>query len=289
MTRQHCLASLSSGAITEVQRLLFVCVENANRSQMAEAFARIHGGDRVEAYSAGSRPSGKINPNAIAAMKEIGYDLSQHHSKSLSEIPDIEFDFVATMGCGDECPFVRAKRREDWDIPDPKHLPPEEFHVVRDLIEARVKAVIRTFEDPRRVSGTAMDQALQSFIDSINAHDVEGLGELMADDHTFIDAHGNEVRGREKMLAGWRGYFEWFPDYRIEVEEVFDGEVSEAGQTFALFGFAGGSFKGSRQASWRLPAAWKAIVKNDQVALWQVFCDTKIPFEIIERNSQTSP
>jgi protein-tyrosine-phosphatase len=122
--------------------LLFVCVENSNRSQMAEAFARIHGGDEVEAYSAGSRPSGQLNPKAIEAMKEVGYDLSQHRSKSLSEIPDVEFDFVATMGCGDECPFVRAKRREDWDIPDPKDMLPEEFRAVRDLIEAKVKEIM---------------------------------------------------------------------------------------------------------------------------------------------------
>jgi protein-tyrosine-phosphatase len=121
------------------KRILFVCVENSNRSQMAEAFARIHGGERVEAYSAGSRPSGKINPKAIAAMREIGYDLASHESKSLSAIPEIEYDFVATMGCGDECPFVRAREREDWDIPDPKDMPPEEFRKVRDLIEAKVK------------------------------------------------------------------------------------------------------------------------------------------------------
>src|ERR1700704_5372577 len=89
------------------KRLLFVCVENANRSQMAEAFARIHGRDKVEAYSAGSRPAGKISPRAIESTRRIGYDLSQHRSKSLVEIPDIEFDFVATLGCGDECPLVR--------------------------------------------------------------------------------------------------------------------------------------------------------------------------------------
>ena len=124
------------------KRILFVCVENSNRSQMAEAFARIHGGERVEAYSAGSRPSGKINPKAIAAMREIGYDLSSHESKSLSAIPEIEYDFVATMGCGDECPFVWAREREDWDIPDPKDMPPEYFRKVRDLIETKVKAVI---------------------------------------------------------------------------------------------------------------------------------------------------
>jgi arsenate reductase len=124
------------------KRLLFVCVENSNRSQMAEAFARIHGGEQVEAYSAGSRPSGIVNPKAIASMAEIGYDLSKHASKSLDEIPEVEYDFVATMGCGDACPFVRAKRRDDWQIPDPKHLDPDEFRKIRDLIEAQVKATL---------------------------------------------------------------------------------------------------------------------------------------------------
>ena len=125
-----------------LKRLLFVCVENSNRSQMAEAFARIHGGEAIEAFSAGSRPSGKINPKAVEAMREVGYDLSKHQSRSLSEIPDIEYDFVATMGCGDECPFVRAKQREDWNIPDPKEMPPDEFRKVRDLIETRVKGLL---------------------------------------------------------------------------------------------------------------------------------------------------
>lgn len=125
------------------KRLLFVCVENANRSQMAEAFARLRGGNAVEAYSAGSRPSGVVNPKAVAAMGELGYDLSAHGSKSLAELPDVEFDFVATMGCGDACPMVRAKRREDWSIPDPKHLPPDEFRAVRDLIEGKVKDALR--------------------------------------------------------------------------------------------------------------------------------------------------
>ena len=87
-------------------RLLFVCVENSNRSQIAEAFARIHGGENIEAYSAGSQPSGEVNQKAIAAMREVGYDLSKHKSKSLDDIPQVEYDFVATMGCGDACPFV---------------------------------------------------------------------------------------------------------------------------------------------------------------------------------------
>lgn len=124
------------------KRVLFVCVENSCRSQIAEAFAQMHGANKVEAYSIGSRPSGQVNPNAITSMKELGYDLSRHSSKTLSEIPGIEFDFVATMGCGDGCPFVRTKEREDWNIPDPKDMEPDEFRAVRDLIETMVKNLI---------------------------------------------------------------------------------------------------------------------------------------------------
>lgn len=126
-----------------MKRLLFVCVENSNRSQMAEAFAHIYGKGEVEVYSAGSRPSGTINPAAIEAMRAVGYDLSQHRSKSLSEVPDVEFDFVATMGCGDECPVVRARRRDDWKIPDPSDMTMDEFRAVRDLIEAKVVRLLR--------------------------------------------------------------------------------------------------------------------------------------------------
>lgn len=125
-----------------VKRVLFVCVENSNRSQMAEAFARILGGKSVEAYSAGSRPSGKVNPKAIEAMRELGYDLSVHGSKSLDELPDVAFDFVATMGCGDACPMIRARQRADWSIPDPKNLPPDEFRAVRDLIQDKVRGTL---------------------------------------------------------------------------------------------------------------------------------------------------
>lgn len=122
-------------------------------------------------------------------------------------------------------------------------------------------------------------QTILAFMERINAHDVEGVAALMSDDHTFIDAHGNQVSDKEQMIAGWRAYFEWFPDYYIEITDLL-----ENGDNFALFGFAGGSFKGNESESWRLPAAWKAIVKHGRVTLWQVFADTKIPFEIIERN-----
>lgn len=123
------------------KRVLFVCVENANRSQMAEAFARIHGDGDIEAYSAGSKPSGVINPKAIRFMSELGYDLSVHDSKSLDQFEG-EFDAVVTMGCGDSCPWVPAKLREDWALPDPKHMDDDGYRAVRDEIGARVRALL---------------------------------------------------------------------------------------------------------------------------------------------------
>jgi arsenate reductase (thioredoxin) len=125
------------------KRVLFVCVENSNRSQMAEAFARIHGAGRVEAYSAGSRPSGKVNPRAVEFMGEVGYDLTTHRSKGLTDLPAGAFEVVVGMGCGDEgCPLVKARRHEEWGIPDPKNLPPAEYRAVRDLIEGKVKELL---------------------------------------------------------------------------------------------------------------------------------------------------
>lgn len=124
-----------------MKRVLFVCVENANRSQMAEAFAHLHGGDKVEALSAGSRPSGQLNPKAVRFMAELGYDLTTHGSKSLDEITGA-FDAVVTMGCGDNCPWVPATRREDWALPDPKHMDDDQYRAVRDEIAERVKTLL---------------------------------------------------------------------------------------------------------------------------------------------------
>lgn len=125
-----------------MKTLLFVCVENSNRSQMAEAFARIHGAGRVESASAGSKPSGRVNPKAVEAMKELGYDLTTHASKGLDEFNGRNVDVAVTMGCGDECPLVRADQRVDWKIPDPRDMTPEEFRGVRDLIEQKVKDLL---------------------------------------------------------------------------------------------------------------------------------------------------
>ena len=128
----------------KTKNILFVCVENSCRSQMAEAFARVLGKGRIAAYSAGSRSSGMVNPDAVKVMAEAGFDLSGHFSKSLADIPDIEYDIAVTMGCGDECPFVKAKKRVDWNIPDPKGNTLQFFRAVRNLIEAKVNELLST-------------------------------------------------------------------------------------------------------------------------------------------------
>ena len=127
-----------------MKKILFVCIENSNRSQMSQAFAKMLGGDDVEAYSAGSKPSGIVNPKAIAAMKELGYDLSKHDSKSLKEVEQYApFDVVVTMGCGDACPWMPAKQFIDWQIPDPKEMNQEDFRQVRNIIEGNVKQLLQ--------------------------------------------------------------------------------------------------------------------------------------------------
>lgn len=124
--------------------VLFVCVENSNRSQMAEAFAKYHGGARVEAWSAGSKPSGTVNAKAVAATRDCGIDVSRHRSKSFSDLPPNEWDWVITMGCGDACPSLPAKHREDWPLPDPRDMESGAFAAVRNEIEQRVKALLDT-------------------------------------------------------------------------------------------------------------------------------------------------
>jgi protein-tyrosine-phosphatase len=145
----------------EKKRVLFVCIENSCRtvraantggtpvrdgSQMAEAFAYLVAQDLIQAFSAGSRPSGQINAKAVAVMAELGYDLGSHSSKSLSGIPQVKYDYVITMGCGDECPFIPAWHHEDWDLPDQKMLPLEQFRRVRDQIGERVRELAARIE-----------------------------------------------------------------------------------------------------------------------------------------------
>jgi protein-tyrosine-phosphatase len=133
-------------SMSKKSRVLFVCIENSCRSQIAEAFSHLYARELIQAYSAGSRPSRQINPKAIAAMAELGYDLGKHVSKSLGEIPQVKYDYVITMGCGDECPFIPAKVHEDWNVPDPKTLPMEQFRQVRDQIGERVQELAAQIE-----------------------------------------------------------------------------------------------------------------------------------------------
>ena len=122
-------------------RLLFVCVENANRSQMAEGFARFHGGYQVEALSAGSHPATQVDPRAIEAMAELGIDISTQACRSLDEVTG-EFDAVVTLGCGDACTHIRARVREDWPIKDTAGRSDAFYLDVRNDIRRRVQALL---------------------------------------------------------------------------------------------------------------------------------------------------
>jgi arsenate reductase len=124
----------------------FICVGNSCRSQMAEGFARHYGNDMIEAYSAGTNPAAEINPNAVLVMKEKGIDISGQYPKLLEDIPS-RLDILITMGCGVECPFVPCKVREDWGLDDPAGKPVEEFRRIRDLIEEKVKLLIKRIKN----------------------------------------------------------------------------------------------------------------------------------------------
>ena len=124
-------------------KVVFVCVENARRSQMAAGFAEVFGKGKLEVYSAGSRPASQMDPLVIEVMKEKGIDLSSRHPKALNDLPPVEMDYLVTMGCEETCPAVVSKRVSEWDIPDPKGKPIDVYRKVRDFIEKKVKALIK--------------------------------------------------------------------------------------------------------------------------------------------------
>lgn len=126
-----------------MKSILFVCIENSCRSQIAEGFARAMADNAYAVYSAGSRPSGIVNPTAINVMREIGIDISKNDSKGFDDLPVKKFDRVITLGCGDQCPFVPADIHIDWKIPDPKGRDLEFFRSVRDLIKQHVQQLIQ--------------------------------------------------------------------------------------------------------------------------------------------------
>ena len=127
----------------DVPEVLFVCVHNAGRSQMAAALLEHHAGGRVRVRSAGTTPSDEIHPNVVEAMAERGLDVSTARPKGLREDDVREVDVVITMGCGDACPVVPGTRSLDWDLPDPAGKPIAEVRPIRDDIERRVLDLLR--------------------------------------------------------------------------------------------------------------------------------------------------
>ena len=127
-------------------RVVFVCVENARRSQMAQGFAEALGQGRFEVYSAGSSPSSQIDPLVIQVMREKGIDLSGKLPKSLNDLPPVEMDYLITMGCEETCPAVLTKKIIEWEIPDPKGKPIDDCREVRDIIEKKVRAFIEKID-----------------------------------------------------------------------------------------------------------------------------------------------
>jgi len=132
-----------------MKKILFVCIENSCRSQIAEGFAKTIGDGLVEVYSAGSRPSGKVNPLAQQVMQEIGIDISTHRPKGFNELPVKKFDYVITLGCQDVCPFVPADKHIEWNIPDPKDKEIGYFRIVRDEIRQRVEELIKNIKEEK--------------------------------------------------------------------------------------------------------------------------------------------
>jgi protein-tyrosine-phosphatase len=127
-------------------RIVFVCVENARRSQMAQGFAEASGKRDLEVYSAGSRPSSQVDPLVVEVMKEKGIDLSGRKPKGLNDLPPVEMDYLVTMGCEETCPAVSGKRIIEWDIPDPKGKPLDETRRIRDMVEGKVKMLLEEVE-----------------------------------------------------------------------------------------------------------------------------------------------
>ena len=128
--------------------ILFVCVHNAGRSQMAAGFMRELAGDRVDVLSAGSEPKESINPVAVTAMREVGIDISNQQPKSLTTEAVFESDAVITMGCGDACPIYPGKRYEDWVLEDPAGQDIEFVRRVRDEIKGRVEVLLSELLPP---------------------------------------------------------------------------------------------------------------------------------------------
>jgi arsenate reductase (thioredoxin) len=130
--------------------VLFLCVHNAGRSQMAAGWLRHIAGESVDVYSGGSRPGSSTNPNAVAAMAEVGIDIASEFPKAWTDAEARAADVIVTMGCGDACPVYPGKRYEDWQLADPAGQPIEVVRAIRDEIETRVRELIAGLDLPDR-------------------------------------------------------------------------------------------------------------------------------------------
>jgi protein-tyrosine-phosphatase len=128
--------------MTQTASVLFVCIHNAGRSQMAAGFLKHLAGDRIEVRSAGTAPGDKVNPTAVEAMAELGIDISQNFPKKLTDEAVKESDYVITMGCGDTCPYFPGKTYLDWPLDDPAGQGIDAVRPIRDAVRAKVEALI---------------------------------------------------------------------------------------------------------------------------------------------------
>ena len=140
--RLNALAKSKGAVASEVPDVLFVCVQNAGRSQMAAALLTVEAKGRIHVRSAGSLPTAELDPAVVTVMSEIGLDLSRNYPKPLTDDVVRASDVVVTMGCGDSCPIYPGKRYEDWDLPDPADQPLEAVREIRDQIHDRVKTLV---------------------------------------------------------------------------------------------------------------------------------------------------
>lgn len=126
-------------------------------------------------------------------------------------------------------------------------------------------------------------QIILSFINAINSHQPDMIGDLITAEHTFTDALNNSVKGKEQVVKAWRNYLDMFPDFTIQVSEIIQAETC-----YAVFGFAQATYRNQTNEEnsnfFHLPASWRVVVENNKIQQWQVYCDTRIPSEIIQRN-----
>ena len=240
-------------------KVLFLCVENSRRSQMAEGFARVFGAGVVEASSAGSRPSGVVDPLALKVMSEIDIDISGQHSKGFDQLGSGQFDIVVSMGCGDECPVVPAMRRFEWDIEDPKGRDEHFFRTARNQIRRHVMALIQTlgkgevmerhFDEELsglkctvlRMAGE-VEQSIRISVDALAALDITAAKKVIEADKAVdeleveIDEKCVDLLARFQPMAGDLRFLTMTMGITTDLERIADLSVDISQRVLELAG-----------------------------------------------------